>query len=155
MVDAVGPAAYAERQDIPDLTYTGTPKIVPLRLAEGFHIDHRDPDPRGMPVIGADGKSGGVVREVWVDRAEYLIRYFEVETGAGADKRSILLPATMSRVSASKGQIEVRSILGAHFAKVPGHKSSDQVTRLEEDKICAYYAGGHLYATPARSEPLL
>ena len=39
----------------------------------------RDPDPRGMRVIGADSEIGGVVTDVWVDRAEALIRYLEVE----------------------------------------------------------------------------
>ena len=29
------------------------------------------------------------------------------------------------------------------------------MTKLEEDKIMAYFAGGNLYATPARAEPLL
>jgi photosynthetic reaction center H subunit len=39
--------------------------------------------------------------------------------------------------------------------KVPGLRNPDVVTRLEEDKICAFYAGGHLYATPERAEPLV
>ncbi|MBM4198205.1 MAG: photosynthetic reaction center subunit H, partial [Gammaproteobacteria bacterium] len=30
-----------------------------------------------------------------------------------------------------------------------------QITKLEEDRICAYYASGHLYATPSRSESLI
>ena len=30
-----------------------------------------------------------------------------------------------------------------------------QITLQEEDKICAYYGGGHLYATPERAEPLI
>ena len=47
------------------------------------------------------------------------------------------------------------SINAAHFADGPGLDSLDQVTLQEEDNIWAYYGGGHLYATPARSEPLL
>jgi photosynthetic reaction center H subunit len=49
----------------------------------------------------------------------------------------------------------VKSILGSQFATVPGLANPDQVTRREEDKIMAYYAGGHLYATAARAEPLI
>ena len=41
MVDGVGPAAYAERLDIPDATIHGTPKLLPLRAADGFYIDDR------------------------------------------------------------------------------------------------------------------
>ena len=155
MLDGVGPAAYAERLDIPDATVHGTPKLVPLRSATGFYLDHEDPDPRGFPVVGADGEVGGVVRDVWVDQAEYIIRYLEVETGAQGAKRNVLLPMTMSRISGSEGKVKVKSILGRHFGDVPAHKKPDSVTRLEEDKICAYYAGGHLYATPARAEPLI
>jgi photosynthetic reaction center H subunit len=155
LVDGVGPASYAERLDIPDATFHGTPKLLPLRAAPDFHIDSEDPDPRGMPVIACDGKTAGTVRDVWIDRAEYIIRYYEVETEAKYGKRNVLLPATMSRVSGSRQQVSVASITAKQFANVPATKSPDVVTRLEEDRICAYYAGGHLYATPQRAEPLL
>jgi photosynthetic reaction center H subunit len=155
MLDGVGPAAYAQRQDIPDATMHGTPKLLPLRAAEGFYLDPSDPDPRGMPVIGADGRQGGVVRDVWLDRSEYIIRYFEVEVADKSGKRNVLLPTTMSRVSGARKQVEVKSILGKQFASVPAHRKPDVVTRLEEDRICAYYSSGHLYAIPERAEPLL
>ncbi len=61
MLDGVGPAAYAERADVPDLTLDGHPKIVPMRVATEFTVEARDPDPRGMEVVGADGEVGGVV----------------------------------------------------------------------------------------------
>jgi len=67
----------------------------------------------------------------------------------------VLLPTAMINISGSSGTVKVQSILGAQFANVPSHKAPDVVTRLEEDKISAYYAGGHLYATPERSEPIL
>jgi len=66
-----------------------------------------------------------------------------------------LLPMTLSRVDAKRRQIKVKSILGGHFVQVPATKNPDVVTRLEEDKICGFYGGGTLYATPSRSEPLL
>ena len=49
----------------------------------------------------------------------------------------------------------MRAILGQQFADVPGTRSADQVTLLEEDKIMAYYGGGTLYADPSRLEPLI
>lgn len=155
MLDGVGPASYAERSDTPDLTYHGTPKLVPLRLLPEFHVDEHDPDPRGMEVVGCDGKVGGICRDVWVDRAEYIIRYFEVETGGPNGQRNVLLPTTLSRVSGSTGKVKVNSIMAKHFANVPAHRNPDVVTRLEEDRICAYYASGQLYATPGRSEPFI
>jgi photosynthetic reaction center H subunit len=155
MLSGVGPASFAERLDIPDVTVNGAPKIIPLRSADGFHVDARDPDPIGMVVVGADGNSGGVVRDIWVDQAEHLIRYYEVEVGDKARKRNVLLPATMARVSGSTREVRVKSILGMHFSDVPAHRKPDSVTRLEEEKITAYYASGHLYATAERAEPLI
>jgi photosynthetic reaction center H subunit len=51
--------------------------------------------------------------------------------------------------------VKVQSILGSQFAHVPRNKQPDSVTLLEEEKICAYFGGGTLYATPSRQEPLV
>ena len=156
MRDGVGPAAYALRDDVPDLTWDDPqPKIVPLRVATDFSIEARDPDPRGMQVVDADGYVAGTVRDVWVDRSEVLIRYLEVEVPTGAGPRHVLLPMTMARVAAGRRLVKVASILASQFADVPGIANPDQVTLLEEDRICAYYAAGHLYAKPDRFGPLI
>ncbi|MGD1982853.1 MAG: photosynthetic reaction center subunit H [Chromatiaceae bacterium] len=149
MVDAVGPAAYAIRPEVPDLTDHGLPRIVPMRVATEFSIVERDPDPRGMPVYGLDNKVAGTVVDVWVDRSEPQVRYFELDV----DGRNVLLPINFTRVKSDR--IQVVSIRAEHFAKVPGLANPDQITLQEEDKIVAYYGGGHLYATPQRAEPLL
>jgi photosynthetic reaction center H subunit len=154
MTAGVGPGAYANRLDIPDATVHGTPKLVPLRAAPDFYVDPSDPNPIGMTVIGADGEVGGVVRDVWVDLGEYLIRYFEVETGDKGKKRNVLLPATLARIAGAAKQVRVKSILGSQFAMVPTQKKPDVVTRLEEEKIFGFYGAGTLYATPQRAEPL-
>jgi photosynthetic reaction center H subunit len=152
MSDAVGPAAYALRANHPDTTIDGMPMIVPLRLAAGYTVSEQDPDPRGMEVLGADRERGGIVRDIWVDRAEPQIRYLEVETGS---LRRVLLPITFAKIDGGRRQIKVKSILGSQFAMAPGLASPDQVTRREEDQISAYYSSGNLYATPARAEPFL
>lgn len=152
MADGVGPASYAERSDTPDLTLYGDPKIVPLRVATDHYLESRDPDPRGMDVVGADGGRGGVVRDAWVDRSEVIIRYYEVEL---ADGQRVLLPANYAKVDGRARRVNVQSIFGKHFAGVPRLKNAEQVTLLEEDRIMAYYAGGYLYASPERSEPFL
>jgi photosynthetic reaction center H subunit len=119
-------------------------------------IEQRDPDPRGMPVIGADGEIGGIVRDVWVDRAEMLIRYLEVEVTGAAD-RNVLVPMTMVRIKMrwGEGSVLVQSILGRQFADAPVLANPDQVTKREEDRIVGYFGGGNLYAIAARQEPLL
>jgi photosynthetic reaction center H subunit len=153
MTAGVGPGSYADRLDIPDVTIHGTPKIVPLRTAPDFYVDPEDPNPVGMTVVGADGEAGGVVKDVWVDLGEYIIRYFEVETGEKGKKRNVLLPATLARVAAAAKEVRVKSILGHQFASVPGQKKANVVTRLEEEKIFGFYGAGTLYATADRAEP--
>jgi photosynthetic reaction center H subunit len=155
MLDGVGPGSYADREDVPELNIDNVPCIVPMRLAEGTYLEARDPDPRGMKVMGADSEPGGVVTEVWVDRAEALIRYLEVEVTTSAGAKRVLLPLPFAKIDGRRGRVWVNAILGSQFADVPATKSPDQVTKLEEDRIVGYYGAGTLYATPARQEPLL
>ncbi len=152
MLAAIGPGAYAERQDVADVTFDGKLRLAPLRIEDHFEIAPEDPDPRGMPVRGCDGEVGGKVVDVWVDRSEAIARYYEVElTGGG----NVMLPITLSRLHKNEGYVAVRSIRGAHFADVPRLQNPDRITHLEEDKVCAYYGGGTLYATPDRLGPIL
>jgi len=152
MIDAVGPASYALRKNIPDTMWDGSPMIVPKRVATDFSVSEKDFDPVGFQVVGADRVVGGVVSEIWVDRAEAQIRYLEVETANG---RHVMLPITFVKFDPLKGQVKVKSILGSQFATVPQLSNPDRITRREEDQICAYYSSGNLYATAARAEPLL
>ncbi len=152
MQDGVGPASYAERADHPDMTIDGKPKIVPLRVATEFFLEARDPDPRGMKVRAGDRKLAGKVVECWVDCSEYIMRYYEVELESG---RKVLLPSNFARIDGNRREVNVKAIFARQFADVPGTKMADQITLLEEDQICGYYGGGYLYASPARSEPLI
>ncbi len=151
MLDGVGPGSYSMRGDAPDLTIDGAPRIVPMRVATDFSVAQGDPDPRGMPVLGADGVTGGLVSDIWVDRSEPQIRFYEVEAGT----RRVLLPVGLARVNKLRRRIQVESILGSQFAAVPGLSNPDQVTLAEEDRIYGYYGGGALYAEASRMEPLI
>jgi len=153
LLAGVGPGAYAQRADVPDTTLEGAPRIVPLRIAEGYDVSHRDPDPRGMPVYGGDDLVGGTVVDLWVDQSEAIFRFLEVEVDAPGGKRHVLVPMNLAVVQARR--VKVRSILSTHFADVPGTRSPEQITRLEEDRIYGYYGAGTLYALPSRQEPLI
>lgn len=160
MLAEVGPGSYAMRADTPDQMHHGGPRIIPMRLAAGFSIADGDPDPRGMTVVAADRKVAGIVRDVWVDRMEVILRYLEVELPAGEGEAGgaavrVLLPITFSSIDRRRGQVDVDAIMARHFASVPRLANPNQVTLLEEDKICAFYGAGTLYAHPSRTEPLL
>jgi photosynthetic reaction center H subunit len=151
MLDGVGPGAWADRADTPDLTAEGEVKILPLRVLADYGVSVKDTDPRGLPVLGADGMTAGTVRDLWLDRSEHMFRYLEVELAGSA--RTVLLPMNFARIK--RHEIRVKSIMSEHFALVPGTRRPDQVTFLEEEKIMAYYGAGTLYADPSRAEPLL
>ncbi len=153
MLDGVGPAAWSDRSDTPDLTLHGENRIVPMRVAPEFVVASRDPDPRGMEVIAGDGKVAGTVSDIWVDVSEPTVMFLEVDLGSGG--RNVMLPMGFAKVSKSRNQVNVQSIYAAQFADVPALASPDQITLLEEDKIYGYFAGGKLYADPARQEPLI
>ena len=82
-----------------------------------------------------------------------MFRYLEVETSTSAGLRRVLLPIPFTLIR--RNQVEVHAIYGRHFADVPQLRNPDQVTKLEEVKITAYYGGGTLYADPKRNQPLV
>jgi len=151
MTAGVGPGSYTQRPDIPDRTVDGLPRLVPLRDAPVLRVAGKDGDPRGLPVHGADGRLAGTVRDLWVDQAEMLFRYLEVEVDASG--RRALLPINFARIGDRR--IRVRSLLASQFAGVPALRDPGSVTMLEEERIVAYYGAGTLYATAQRQEPLL
>ncbi len=151
MLSNMGPAAYANRANVPDLTLSGQARVVPLRAAPGFHLDAKSPDARGMSVVGADNEIAGTVVDIWVDRAEPSPRYYELELVNQG--RTVLLPFNCTRIKSRTSEVMVKSITGAQFVNVPVIATPDRVTLLEEDKIMAYYSSGYLYALPDRQEP--
>jgi photosynthetic reaction center H subunit len=169
MLDGVGPGSWADRDDVPELTTHDLPLIVPLRAADGFSVAPQDQSPVGLEVHGADGKVAGTVVDLWVDRAEMMFRYLEVETAAEfGPSRRVLLPMPFVRIKDTRGLwglmmvmqphdkrfVEVKAILAEQFVHVPAIRNPEQITKLEEEKVAAFYGAGTLYATPQRQEPL-
>ena len=149
----MGAGAWANRRDVPDEMHDGSPKIRPLRALPELGVSERDTDPRGLPVEGADGETGGTVVDVWADQMEHMVRYYEVEVPTSSGPRRVLLPVPFLRLKGDR--VVVKAILASQFAGVPQTRHPEQVTLLEEDRIAAYYGAGTLYATPERSEPLV
>ncbi len=161
MKDGLGAAAWAEdRADRVDLTVDGRPRFQPMRLLVGWSVERRDPDPRGMKVVGDDGVVAGVVVDLWVDQAEPQVRYLEVELPAPdpADPAlppdRVLLPMGYARIRPRYREVQVKALHARHFRGVPRTRHPEQITLLEEDRVVAFYAGGYRYAEPSRNEPL-
>ena len=150
MIDGVGPASWAPRRDEPELDAKGHPKIIPMSSTDHFHVSFGK-DPRGLPVIAGDGEIVGKIVDMWIDEPEQMVRYLEIELDTEFGGGNRLVPLTLARIWFNA--VHVKSIYGKHFANVPTIKSATQITKLEEDKVCAYYGGGHLYADEKRLEP--
>ncbi len=150
LVDGVGPASWANRAKLPDLDFEGHPRIVPIG-ASGLWLEARDPDPRGMTVRGVDGAVAGTVADLWVDKADRLIRYLTVDTGM----RSALVPMAMAKIDRRRRTVTVDAVRADQFADAPAIDGGDMITFYEEERVQAYFGGGYLYATRGRQEPLL
>ncbi|MBB1077465.1 photosynthetic reaction center subunit H [Rhodoferax sp. 4810] len=151
LLAGVGPGGWAMRADEPDLTYEGTPKIVPLRVAKEYNVAKQNVDPRGMQVLCADKESAGEVCDMWVDQSESIFRFIEValkDTGT-----RVLIPMNFARIN--KNGVHVNALMSHHFANVPKTRNPEQITLLEEEKIMGYFGAGLLYAHPSRQDPLL
>jgi photosynthetic reaction center H subunit len=151
LVDGIGPAAWADRAKRPDLDMEGHPRIVPLSTAAGYSIATPDPTLIGWPVVGADGVIAGTVADLWVDKADRLVRYMQL-AGEGAPA---LVPFMMSKVDRRRRRVVVDALNAAQFAGVPRLDAPNQITLYEEERVQAYFGGGYLYANADRQEPFL
>lgn len=149
LTDGIGPAAVADRAKFPDLDAHGNPRIVPLSTVEAVSVASGGIDPHGLPVYGADGRKAGTVSDLWVDVAEHLVRYIEIDTGAG----KAIAPMAMAVVKRSG--VVIDALNAADFTGAPLPATPGQMTRFEEEKIVGYFGGGYLYGTPERQEPWL
>jgi photosynthetic reaction center H subunit len=152
LADGVGPASYAERADVPDVAMDGQPRMRLISALPDFHLDERDPNPIGMEVYGADRSFMGTVRDLWVDRAESVLRYFEVERPGGS---RVVVPYNFTTVDARLRRINVEGMTEAYVGGVPAPRTPGILTRLEEDKITAYYGGSLFYRPNGKMGPLL
>ncbi len=155
LVDGIGPAAWANRAKHPDLDWEGHTRIVPMHTTPEFSIAGRDADPRGYNVIAADGAIVGKVSELWIDKADRLIRYLQVSV-QGENPREVLAPMMMATVRRRTATVTIDAIVSGQWDQAPGMPEGGTVITLyEEERVQAYFGGGYLYATPERSEPLL
>ena len=151
LADNVGPASYAVRPKKPELTREGHIQVVPMRVASDYRIT-TGPDPRGWPVHGTDKAVAGKCVDIWVDRADMLVRYLEVELTGGGSR---LVPVTLAHCKSEKEIVHVGAVRAAHFTSAPALSEPDQVTEDEEERIGAYFAGGTLYGDEGREEALV
>ena len=94
-------------------------------------------------------------RIVWVDRSDPDPPLPRSRRCPAANPAASSARSAFGRISTAEAEACKRRARPTSSLAAPGLKNPDQVTRLEEDKITGYFAGGHLYATPNRQEPLM
>jgi len=152
LVDGIGPAAWADRAPWPDYDQAGRPRIVPLAEEPHISISVNDAQLIGWPVIAADGVVAGTISDIWVDRADHVIRYLAVTTPLDG---KVLAPMAMAVVEKGRGQVRIDAISADQFNGVPRLAMPNQITRYEEERVLAYFGGGYLYGLRGRTEPFL
>jgi photosynthetic reaction center H subunit len=157
LLAGIGPGAWPIRSDTPELAFDDQkPRVVPMRTEKDFSIAHEDADPRGYAVYGADGEIGGTITDLWIDRSEHAVRYFEMEVPVKSGTKRLLVPNLfVDSIKAGKRSAFISAILSTQFADIPATKKPQQVSTTEEERIVAYFAAGRLFATPQRAEPLI
>ena len=143
LADGVGPAAWAPRKDAPELDAHGHAKIGPMAAREDFFVS-AGRDPRSLPVLSRDDQVVGHVSDMWIDASEHMVRYLEYTLESEWGSGSRLVPIGLAKVS--DRWVKVRTLNAKDFNGVPGIKGGGQITKLEEEKVSAYYAGGTLYS---------
>jgi len=170
MADGLGPSAWAERAEHPEHDREGGDRIRPMRALDGhFDIAGFGTDPRGAPVITLDGETVGTVSDLWIDHMESFVRYLEVELDGGGNR---LVPMPLSTVHRQRRgpaegsffdrlidrrgyEIRVASVTAEQFRNAPALATPDRITMREEDIVQGYFGGGHVWATPQRTESMI
>jgi photosynthetic reaction center H subunit len=108
LLSGVGPASFAERADHAELGHLdGRPVVVPMRIAEGYRVDG-GPDPRGWRVIGADRVVAGTITDLWVDRADLVVRYLELELASAAARDEVAPASARAATSEASADADER-----------------------------------------------
>ncbi len=152
LIAGIGPGAYTLRRDEPFVMLDGSPQLEPLRKATDYTCVDPDLDPRGRRVLGVDLKDAGHVVDIWIDKGSKILRYIEIAVNGEAQHR--LMPIFSARVPRDSASLVCDAIKAGQFPLAPILKAPDTITAREEDRVNAFFAGGHMYSTPLREAVL-
>jgi photosynthetic reaction center H subunit len=158
LVDGIGPGAWADRAKRPELDDHGEPKLARMSSLPDFSIAKRDHDPRGFPVVTLDKKKAGTVTDIWVDKREQMIRYYEATTTGG---RKVLIPVSQSitrhasTLFGGRNGVHVDAVTADQLERAPTVGDAASLTLYDEERAVAYLGGGYLYATPKRQDTVV
>ncbi|MDY8108493.1 photosynthetic reaction center subunit H [Fulvimarina sp. 2208YS6-2-32] len=154
LLDGVGPASYALKEDKPLRSIEGHLTVAPMRNNPDYYLEESGPALIGIPVVAADGAPIGTVKDLWVNAVEYFIRYVEIDVNVEGGKTGTLL-APFYFAELHNGRMKFGTLTREQLLRVPTLATSEYITAREEDRLNAYFAGGTLYAKNGAQGPFL
>ncbi|MBI1403510.1 MAG: hypothetical protein GC147_09870 [Porphyrobacter sp.] len=153
LMQGIGAAAYTrDREDKPDLDVAGEPKIIPLNDSHEYYVPEGDPDPRGWPLYSADNECVGTVDDLWFNRAEFFLRYYEFTLEGEEGKR--LAPAFFIETRPKERIVRATTLVAKDLRRVPPRKHTEFISMQEEDRLNGFFAGGIVYSAGAYKDAI-
>ena len=159
MIDGIGPASLGGCvSDEPELRWQmATPRSSRCRILDDFVCHQCRPQtPVGLPVVAGDMtvRSSARISDLWVDVPEQLVRYLR-DTNWKAKAAPAWPRCSMVRVKSDRKVAGACRSMAKHFENMCRATAVGpfRSRKLEEEKICAYYGGGYLYAAQSRQDP--
>lgn len=78
----------------PPVAPAAAPQIAPLMHLKDYQVVKEDPDVRGWPLIGRDGRTIGKVHDLLVDTSAERVRYLDVELDRDLVANAPIVPGT-------------------------------------------------------------
>ena len=122
---ASAPAPGCRAPTSPTRPSTGYQDRAPARRRRLLPCRGAIPIRAAWPVVGGDHGVAGTVTDVWVDRSEYLARYYELEL-AGERRTPRARARQLRQARQAAARIFVARAHADHFAGVPATKAPDQ-----------------------------
>ena len=139
--EGIGAAAFTRnRAEKPDLDVNGEPKLISLNDNPEYYIPDGDPDPRGWVLVSADEKTVGIVHDLWFNRAEFFLRYYEVSIDGAEGRR--LVPAFFAEALTRDRAVRATTLIADDLRRSPIRADDSCITMREEDRLNGFYAGG-------------
>ena len=101
-----------------------------------------------MWMSGYGGRSKpaeGKVHDLWFNRAEFFLRYFEVSIDGAEGRR--LIPSFFAEALPRDSAVRATTLIARDLRRAPIRADDSCITMREEDRLNGFFAGGLRFST--------
>ena len=91
-------------------------------------------------LVSADKKTVGIVHDLWFNRAEFFLRYYEVSIDGAEGRR--LVPAFFAEALTRDRAVRATTLIADDLRRSPIRADDSCITMREEDRLNGFFAGG-------------